>query len=451
MRKLLVLVGLQGAGKTTALISVKNATVLRPSTSRAKRATEVNEYHFEPVWDANLMAWSIDRGADKYGMRNTELDLIRDVAITVFDPKNISVLQAVKASLNLEVITVGLDTIDTLAIQNVRVQNDAKRLIDSQSNFDIERAAVLNCDVVLSGDAQKIDEGLNAVIHLVSGRGGLLDAETIKKFIDSGTLLIHADSSQIETASYDLRLADTYWCQGKYVTVSNNQVILIPAYSFVLVQAQEEACLPRFVAGSFDLTVSMFFDGLILSNGPQVDPGYRGALFCMLYNTSDNPVPLNRGIKFATMQFCTTVRVADGYAGQYQSKRTFQDFVSGKTAISPGGKVLERMAEMDDRIKVSMGILKSDLDKNITNFLVLFGIAVTIIIGFVVYAYIQGDKASSAAEKAVSSSEKADTVVAKLLKLGERLEKIEIDANNKMQNKNAIDPAKEVNLNRNGH
>ena len=434
MRKLLVLVGLQGAGKTTALQNVKNFKVLRPSTSRAQRPNESpNDYHFETAWESSLMAWEITFGTSKYGMRLSELAAVIDVGITVFEPGNINTLETVKPNLDFEVITIGVDTLSTLSDQHSRVNNDASRKILNQQEFERQHTAVLECDVVLSGNENVIADGVEAIIRSVTGRGGLIDSDTIKKFIAAGALLTNAKPSQIETASYDLTLADKYWCQGQYIEVNNNEVVRIPAYSFVFVTAQEEACLPRFISGSFDLTVSMFFDGIILSNGPQVDPGYRGALFCMLYNTTDATVALNRGLKFATMQFCTTIRVSPGYSGQYQSKSTFQDFVSGRVAISPGGKILERLTAVEQGLEGKHETLRLEVRESAktmrSDFVTWFGVVATITFILAGYAYTMADKASSAADKATSSSEKANAIIEKneasQKALEQRLDKLE--------------------------
>ena len=423
MRKLLILVGLQGAGKTTALESVTNATVLRPSTSRLPRPGETDEYHFEGRWDETAMAWTIKRGPHYYGMRLTELEQVREAVVTVFDPGNIKKLEDVKPFLKFEVITVGLDTIESLNEQSFRVGADPSRMAPDQRTFDRERAVVLNCDVVLSGDASHIEEGLDAVIRTVSGRGGLLEEDTIRKLISAGTLLKNAALNGTETASYDLSVSDIYWCQGRYLDANNtNGAVLIPPYSFVLVQSVEEACLPRFIAGNFDLAVSLFLDGVILSNGPQVDPGYRGALFCMLYNTSDNVVPISPGKRFATIQFTTTASVASGYIGQYQNKKTFRDFVTARAANSPGGKILERMNDLDVRMKDMFKDLKTEVTTTskegrdeLHKFAALWVSLITGgLVAMAVYSYNMGDKASVAADKANAAVEASNKQIDKL-------------------------------------
>jgi deoxycytidine triphosphate deaminase len=414
MKTLLVLVGLQGSGKTTSLRLVKNAKILRPSTSRDKRINETDEYYFENVWDESLLAWEISRGTVKYGLRISELQSIEEIGITVFAPDNIDVLHKKRSELGLEVLTVGLDTIASLTDQHARVSGDAARQIANVSDFDLQRQAVLDCDVVLSGDIQVVQGGLNALIRTLGGRGGFLDKNSILELIAAGTLLTNAQSSSVKAASYDLTLSDTYWCQGKYIILDAGDPLLkIPAYSFVLVQAKEDAKLPRFVAGSFDLKVSMFVNGLILSNGPQIDPGYSGALFCMLYNASDVPFALNRGTSFATLQFNTTSYVSGGYDGKYKNKTTFADFVLANTATSPGGKINEKVEGIDARVKQEVANLKDELLTEFKDFrslvLTVAGLFLVILVLPIAYAFNSADRASAAADKASSAADKASS------------------------------------------
>lgn len=419
MKRIIVLVGLQGAGKTSLIERIEgidNLVTLRPSTSREKREIEVDEYHFEKKWNKDLFAWSIDRGAKKYGMRNSELSRIKDgqCGLTVFAPESISDLEEYKKTSPFEVITIGLDTIDSIATQHSRVDGDINRLLKSLDDLERQRTVVQGCDAVLSGDLSNIEKGFAAIYSLVQGRGGVLTKDTIGKLIKAGTLLKGAEAKNIESASYDLRISDTYWCQGKYKVLEGaNSTIIIPPYSFVLAQSREEAHLPRFISGNFDLTVSMFFDGLILSNGPQVDPGYHGSLFCMLYNTSDKEVTLNKAQKFASIQFSTTTQVAEGYAGQYQGKKTFQDFLDRRAAHSPGGRILERLTELDVRTTGNITGVKR------ANWLIHAMMLALIVSVLGIWFGIAGnrlDEVKSATEKAESVNASLDKAINELQK-----------------------------------
>lgn len=408
MRTLLVLVGMQGSGKTTALKTVVNALVLKPSTTRAKRKNEGDDYYFEKSWDDTLFAWKIERGGFNYGMRMAELEKISSVGITVFDPAKLEELAKTKSHLDFEIITVGVDTIETIEIQKARVNNDANRLISDAHDFEAQHLAVRDCDVVLQGKEQIVADALNAIITIVGGRGGLLHDHAIGTLIKAGVLLENADLGKIESASYDLRLADMYWCQGNYITLSEQKPTAeIPPYSYVLVHAVEHAVLPRFLAAEFDTTVSLFINGVILSNGPQVDPGYKGALFCMLYNASDTPMGISRNQHFATIQFTTTVGGAGGYKDHYQGKVLFQDFLDGRGSKSPGGKILQRLEDVKKDLKSDVTVWRNSA-------LTLTAIAVALCGVAGGYAYNSGKNASEAAQKSAEAMEKATDATAKL-------------------------------------
>jgi hypothetical protein len=83
-------------------------------------------------------------------------------------------------------------------------------------------------------------------------------------------------------------------------------------------------------------------EGVVQSNGPQIDPGYRGALFCMLYNGSDQPVGIMRGQHFSTVEFITTCGNGPGYQGKYQGMMSLSDFMPASAAVSKGGQILEK-------------------------------------------------------------------------------------------------------------
>ena len=378
MRRIIFLIGLQGSGKTTLLNSIDDnagrTVLLKPSTTRPKRSENEDEYHFEDEWNEEQFAWTINRGEHKYGMRKAEIERVQGglTGLTVFAPEAIEFLNAFREKNAIEVVTVGVDTIESTQQQSQRVENDHLRVADEE-NFREQLGVVKDCDIVLSGDRHKLLAAFNKTVELLSGRGGVLTKSTINALMNAGSLLRESDVKNIESASYDLRISDTYWCQGKYVKLrEDTDQVIIPPYSFILAQAKEEAFLPRFVSGSFDLSVSMFFDGVILSNGPQVDPGYRGSLFCMLYNTSDVEVVLNKGQKFATIQFFTTVQVAEGYSGQYQDKTTFQDFLNRRASRSAGGKIFERIAEVKKSSKAAIRSHRNKVWSSIIAFSGLF-------------------------------------------------------------------------------
>lgn len=354
MSVLVVLIGTRGAGKSTTLdyIRQQGYFVLTPSTNRPSRHPEDTEYFFEGNWEEVELAWEIEVGQYKYGMRESEIDsAVRSgIGVTVFEPGGIEVLKQFKATGRLEVVTIGLDTIGSIEEQEERIGGNTLRTV-SEEKFAADRSVVQKCDAVFSGNEGDVGDALFASCKVLSSRGGVLDGEAIGSLLRGGVLLTDVDEDNVQSASYDLRLGREAWCQGKFVFLDEtNPTLKIPAYSYAIVTAQEEARLPRFVTARYDLTVSGFMDGLILSNGPQVDPGYRGSLFCILFNGRDVARGVTLGRHFATIEFVTTTTVTEGYSGGYQGKEGLAAFVSENTAVSPGGNIVERIDNLERSI-----------------------------------------------------------------------------------------------------
>ncbi len=348
---LIVLVGARGAGKTTLLekLKARDVGVLQPTTTRKPRFEGETEYHFVEKWVASHHAWRIEVGDDTYGMRKSELKKAQDRAcITVFDPLNLDVFENVRRSLGIETMTIGLNTIDSLDDQRRRVGNDPKRVMDD-AQFKRVQQIVAECDVVLTGDADTIAAAVSSLVDLVAGRGGVVTKNHLIPLMSAGALLTGAEISKIQSASYDLRIGPEILFQGQVIELTDaNPRFKIPPYSYAIVSALEHASLPPCVVGRFDLKVSFFFEGIILSNGPQVDPGYKGALFCMLYNGSGQEILLTLGRHFATIDFTTTTNVTEGYKQKYQLKQRMGQFLTDNAATSRGGAIVQLIEEKID-------------------------------------------------------------------------------------------------------
>lgn len=358
---LIVLVGCRGAGKTTLLSAVSpHFTVLQPSTTRPRRNEDEAEYHFVTRWQSSAYAWSIKPKDHYYGMRLSEVAKASKAAcITVFDPLAIERLHSFIQTSPIEVVTIGLDTIEDLKTQHVRVNNDTARCMTDQ-DFTVAREVVAKCDVVLRGDAARVLDAVKAIGQILHSRGGALVKKQIEALINAGALITHGEPNSIRPASYDMRIGDQVWCQKSIETLSDTTPTFhLPPYSYAIVIAKEEARLPTFVTGKFDLKVSMFLSGIVLSNGPQIDPGYDGTLFCLLFNSNSQAVPLTRGEQFATIEFATTTRPATKYSQKYALAQRLEG-VMQRNLSNPGGTIMamidSQMADIRSKLARLDGI-----------------------------------------------------------------------------------------------
>ena len=182
---------------------------------------------------------------------------------------------------------------------------------------------------------------INDVVELIFSiwefrhTGGLLPHRIIQLMLKCGILLKNADINKIQGASYDLTLGDDYCQNGAIdeITPYKPYINIAPG-DYAVVSSKEIANFPKDVAGRYDLTVSSFVKGLILSNGPQVDPGFSGALLCTLFNASNTEISFGREDHYATIEFIKLIEPTFPYKGQYQNKEAFWQYIKEKS--SPG-------------------------------------------------------------------------------------------------------------------
>lgn len=121
-----------------------------------------------------------------------------------------------------------------------------------------------------------------------------------------------ADPQCFKPASYDLRLGEEYMLPGKADRVGNRghptirfctaAPLVIPPFSSVLVSTYERVELPLNVVGRFNLRVRMAFKGLVVQMGTQVEPGYKGRLFAIIQNITEERVEIKYA-DYATRPF----------------------------------------------------------------------------------------------------------------------------------------------------
>ncbi|UFS66260.1 hypothetical protein LO749_17190 [Paracoccus denitrificans] len=340
-----VITGVRGSGKTTLIDSLRERgeKILKPSTSRPKRFEGEDEYYFVEDWAENQFAWVIEVGNYKYGYTKEELLKAGDgkAAFMVFDPLTLDVLRNYSKTSSIEMILVGLDTIATLEEQESRVGGDQKRRM-TQEDLDRGISATRSSDLVIRGNASTLLRAILAAKSLLTGRGGILAGEHLFSLLNAGALISHNfDESGVQSASYDLTVGDQVWCGGKLIPLSDQiPTFTIPPYSYAIVTSKEEAWLPTFVAGSFDIKVGLFLRGVVLSNGPQIDPGYRGPLFCMLFNGSSDSRTIARGDHFSTLQFSTATSKCAPYSSKYQLQGKLEKIMSEGGLSGQGGNIV---------------------------------------------------------------------------------------------------------------
>jgi deoxycytidine triphosphate deaminase len=192
---------------------------------------------------------------------------------------------------------------------------------------------------IANNDLQTTAELINKLWQN-SDNGGLVPQEFIKLMIKSDMLLENAELSNATGSAFDLTLDDEYYHNGtiKNLDTINSFIIMEPG-DYALVGSSEIANLPRDIAGKFGLSVGLFMQGIILSNGPQIDPGFRGRLYCLLFNTSSQQFQLKRGQHYATIEFIKLLEPTLPYQGKYQGCETLSEYLPRSIPSSAIGEL----------------------------------------------------------------------------------------------------------------
>ena len=306
-------------------------------TTRNRRADDFNyEYINNETFDKllrnkKLLVDSTYRD-EKYGIKKSEYDKVigeKKVPVLVITPTAAAELLAEHAE---KYMCVFLDAQDETLIERWfersgeepnkdRIKKFCKQREKDREHQDKAHYIINNVDLSVS-------VSLIAFLWEYQHQGGALSQKIISRMIECGMLLRNADPKMINGASYDLRLGDEYYYDGKIQKLSDERPFLtIEPYDYAIVSCKETAWIPRDVIAKFGLTVGLFCQGVILSNGPQIDPGFRGTLFCLLFNTSNRAVHLKRGKHYATIEFNKLIGYAEPYEGKYQGKERIIEYI----------------------------------------------------------------------------------------------------------------------------
>lgn len=162
----------------------------------------------------------------------------------------------------------------------------------------------------------------------------ILSDKTIKRMLDSGELgLDPLDESQIEPASIDLRLGNTFLTPKAtsgiysmseapdYEEVTADEFI-IPTHGFVLATTQEFIRLPDNLTAFVEGRSSVGRLGLFIQNAGWVDPGFEGQITLELYNANAAPMRIEAGRRICQLVIAKADDVvANPYRGKYQGQR----------------------------------------------------------------------------------------------------------------------------------
>lgn len=162
----------------------------------------------------------------------------------------------------------------------------------------------------------------------------ILSDHTIKKMLGTGELRIDPlDPRQIESASIDLRLGNTFLTPRsnsgicsmseppEYDSTTADEFI-VPTRGFVLATTLEVIRLPNHLTAFVEGRSSVGRLGLFIQNAGWVDPGFEGAITLELYNANNCPMRIEAGRRICQLVLAQADRAVEHpYRGKYQGQR----------------------------------------------------------------------------------------------------------------------------------
>lgn len=309
------------------------------------------------------------------------------IILVVPDNDQGNYIYELRSNHNFELIPIGKYAIEN--IQKVTQKKDGVCPCMIASSTQKQRLCIeaakkslcfITIHVVTNLSTQIISEEGDAYTYIIEGRdvkealtlvadfwtfratGGMLSKRLISSYIHHKLLVWEGETDRIGPSSYDLSLGDDYYYGGKIYTLSEKQPFLqIDPYDYAIASSAEIVNMPKDISGRFDVSVSLFCQGIILSNGTQIDPGFCGKLFCLLFNTSNKPIYLKRGAHFVTMEFCKLLEETVPYSGKYNYKTSILPYIPASAlhgAINELKQDLDTVKEENRQLQsIFLGIL----------------------------------------------------------------------------------------------
>ena len=161
----------------------------------------------------------------------------------------------------------------------------------------------------------------------------------------------------LDAASYKLRLGDEAHVGGKWVRISQDHPLVLPAHQVAVVKTHEIVNIPRFLIARWNLRVKWVYEGLLWTGGPQVDPGWMGELYCPIYNLAERQLVIPHKERVFTMDFTrTTPFQRDTASYGYKSKphtgtrdKTIQSHDVNRLQSAPFESLMQ-LSTLDSRV-----------------------------------------------------------------------------------------------------
>src|SRR5665213_3291700 len=217
----------------------------------------------------------------------------------------------------------------------------------------------------------------------------ILSHQQIKEYCKKGEISITPyDESQIQGASYDLRVGDQGGTTSgkKLVRINETGFLTIKPGDFAIIITLEQINLGAQYVGRFGLRSKFARKGLIATTGPQIDPCFHGRLIVGLTNLSPKPISISHKDDFLSVEIHRLEHPTEKpYDGPYQDKLELGPEEIEAITEREGVALSEVLTTLQS-LSQNMGALTKDIDT--LKWVIGIGVAVVAIAMAVVGAIV---------------------------------------------------------------
>lgn len=177
----------------------------------------------------------------------------------------------------------------------------------------------------------------------------VLSDKEIKDYCKEHKMIDPFDENRVQPASYDLSTGDEYRFSHKKEIIKLGKwkkKIKIPPYSICYVLIKEKLNMPEDVCAQIFPRHDLVKKGLLIYPQPPIDPGYKGKLYVLIHNLTNENRTINKDEHLVSLVFYKLSHKPDKlYAGKYQDKETLEELGLSSKDVDPYTSALEEVSK----------------------------------------------------------------------------------------------------------
>jgi len=177
----------------------------------------------------------------------------------------------------------------------------------------------------------------------------VLNDEEIRNYCEKYRMIEPFDDERVQPASYDLSVGDEYRLSHEKRIIKLGKwkkKIKIPPYTICYVLIKEKLNIPADVSAQIFPRHELVKRGLLIYPQPPIDPGFKGKLYVLIHNLTNEIRTINKDEHLVSLVFYKLSDKSEKpYAGKYQNKETLKELGLDSKNVDVYSSALKEVSE----------------------------------------------------------------------------------------------------------